>query len=67
MGARVTRQSIMRNITAATEAGLSVVGIAPNGTVLTSDAGAVPELVIPTVKPVTNSCDEILSRLTESD
>lgn len=67
MRSRVTRQSLLRNISAATEAGLAVVGISPNGTILTSEAGAVPDLSFNVTKSKVNSCDEILSHLTGSD
>lgn len=67
MAARITRQTIRRNIAAATEAGLSVFGISPNGTVLTAAPGALPELSSSKQKSAENSCDEIMSRLMGSD
>lgn len=66
MGRRVSRQTLGRNIRAAREAGLHVVGIAPDGTILTSEEAA-PPLPSPRTGAGSNSCDDILNQLTGSD
>lgn len=65
---RVTRQTIQRNIRAATDAGLAVFGIAADGTVLTSKPdGPSIRQGDETMRPKANSCDDILNRLMGSD
>jgi hypothetical protein len=66
MGKRVSRQAIGRNIRAARDLGLLVVGIAPDGTVLTSTESAALALSSPATRG-RNSCDDILNQLTGSD
>lgn len=66
MTARLTRQTLGRNIRAAREAGLHVVGIAPDGTILTSETEAPPLASPPAKAAGGNSCDDILHQLTGS-